>query len=426
MACLVQEAITARLPLVAVISNDPFYDTAIIRHMASEAHRPHPSNGVAMDEKALVKLLVGDGKSNPHGNKVVCFVGDVKSVAWKSIYESCMDKKSTCVVMLRNNEEYQLGYHAGHLNPPEAMVFQTLQPFCEDILIPMVQKSLQGLSLSNIDAVLRLTKERDGDIKPSGIRETRKAFVGGVRGLKLVDVNQPYYKPDVAIGQWLATNAKPFKQATMSQLVPRGILFEGVAGTGKSAGAKYLAQNLHVQLVKVDIGSMLSKWSGEAEINLDIALSTLDQMSPCVALFDEIEKVISSNDEDGASKRMLAKLLWWLQERTSKVLVIMTTNRVHELPQELYRPPRTDETISLNGIPYSGADSDIYDFVQGLAEPFVEHGLKIPSVSDVRKAMKPLRYSVEDCQKVRHAHGQLLAQAEITGEFVRIIKTLNY
>lgn len=433
MSCLVYDAIKARLPLISVNSPDPFYDTGIIAHMTSEACRLQPSNPVCQDEKGLVKLLMGEGTANAMGNKVVCFVGDPKDVAWKNIYQTCLEKKSTCVVLLRNGENFELGYNAGILNPPEKMVFNALKPFCkDDILIPMIMKALQGLSLSNIDAVLRLTRERDeeGAITPAGIRETRRAFVGGIRGLKIVDVNQPYYKPDQVITDWLDVNVKPFIKATMGQLIPRGMLFEGVAGTGKSAGSKYIAKELGLQLVKVELDSMMTKWSGEAEANLEIALTTLDQMAPCVALFDEIEKVISTSEDEGSSKRMLAKLLWWLQEHKSKVLVIMTTNHIDGLPQELYRPPRVDEVISLNGMP--AEHNELANFLEGLCQPFVENGLKIPSMPEMMSAMSPLRYHVVGNKKQRMADAAdntpnlLYSQAEITGEFIKLVKKLNY
>lgn len=424
MPCLVQDAIAANLPLVVVTSTDPFYDTAIIKHMTSKASRVSPSNSVTLDEHSLVKLLVGDGKTNPYGNKVVSFVGDCKKVAWKDIYESCLEKRSTVVIILRNGEDFNLGYHAGALTPPEDMVFESLKAHCQEINIPNVQKSLRGLSLSDLDAVLRLTKQRDSEITPAGIRETRKEFVGGVRGLKVVDVHQPYYKPDAVISEWLKTNRLPFQKAEIAQLIPRGLVLEGVAGTGKSAGAKYIAQHLNVSLVKIDMGSMLSKWSGEAELNLELALDTLDQMAPCVALFDEIEKVVSSNDDDGSGRRLLAKLLWWLQERKSRVLVVMTTNRLDQLPQELFRPPRTDETITLNGMP--ATEANVNNFLTGLCEPFKEAKLKLPLFQSVWQALQKERYFVVDNKKQRKPDGELLAQAEITGEYIKQLKTLNY
>lgn len=428
MTCLVQDAITARLPLVTVISQDPFYDTAIIRNMTTVAQRFSPSNHITQNAKQLSDLLMGKTngtkQGNAAGNKVICYTGNLEEPAWKDVYETALEKKSTVVILLRNGEEFKLGYQAGVLNPPSDMIFESLKAHCEDIFIPEAQKALQGLQLSDIDSVLRLTKTRDEKVTASGIRETRKAFVGGVRGLKLVEVSQPYYKPDEAVREWLTINANPFLKATMQRLIPRGLMFAGVAGTGKTAGAKYLAQQLEVQLVRVDMASMLSKWQGDAEMYLDHALATLDQMSPCVALFDEIEKVIANGEDNGTNARMLSKLLWWLQEKTSKVLVVMTTNKLNDLPQELYREGRVDEVLTLDGLKYT--PDALQNFVDGLAEPFVKEGLQVPTIDAMEMAMGKMRYEVVDMKKKRDPNGTYMAQAEITGAFIKRVKILNY
>lgn len=428
MTCLVQDAITARLPLIVVTSLDPFYDTAIIRHMAGIAKRFVPVNHVASTDKLLSDELVGkitnQKQANAQGNKVICFTGEIKDIAWKDIYQTASEKKSTVVVILRNGEEFNLGYQAGTLNPPEDMVFDILKPFCDDIFIPESQKALQGLQLTDIESVLRLTKARDGQINAQGIRETRKAFVGGVRGLTLIETEQAYYLPDQPVVDWYNVNAGVFLKSQNARLVPRGILFEGVAGTGKSSGAKYIAHQLGLQLVKVDFGSMMSKWSGEAETNLERALATLDQMAPCVALFDEIEKAVTTESDDGGSaRRMLAKLLWWLQEHRSKVLTVMTTNDLPSLPQELYRAGRIDEVLNLDGM--TNTPDNLATFLKGLEQPFIAEGLKVPTFANMQAEMVPMSYTVVDNKKDRNGM-TFIAQAEITATFIKQVKKLNF
>lgn len=426
--CLVQDAINARLPIITVTSNDPFYDTAIICHMASQAKRLLPSNPVASTEKLLSDNLIGrvsgTKQANAHGNKVVCYTGKLDEPSWKDIYTTAMEKKSTVVVLLRNGEQFDLGYQAGVLNPPESMVFDALKPFCEDIYIPQAIKALQGLQLSDVQSVLRLTMARAESITSSAIRQTRKAFVGGVRGLQLVETKQAFYQPDHDVAQWITINANPFIKATMRDLIPRGLLLKGVAGTGKTAGAKYIAWCMDVELVRVDMPSMMSKWSGDAEANLDHALATLEQMSPCVALFDEVEKVVSTNDEDGSSKRMLAKLLWWLQEKSARVLVVMTTNRLKDLPPELYRAGRIDQVLTLDGM--VNKPDNISKFTEALSEPFVKEGLKVPTGEQMVSMMQTRAYHVVDDEKQRDQSGIFVSQAEITSEFINRVKALNF
>jgi SpoVK/Ycf46/Vps4 family AAA+-type ATPase len=67
-------------------------------------------------------------------------------------------------------------------------------------------------------------------------------------------------------------------------------------------------------------------------------------MAPCVLWMDEIEKGVSTNDNDGGeSRRILGTLLTWMAERKSKVFVVATSNDIEALPPELVRKGRLDE-----------------------------------------------------------------------------------
>ncbi len=69
-------------------------------------------------------------------------------------------------------------------------------------------------------------------------------------------------------------------------------------------------------------------------------------MAPCVVLIDEIEKSLSASDSQsdaGLSRRVLARLLGWLQDRPAGVFVVATCNSATALPPELMRKGRFDE-----------------------------------------------------------------------------------
>src|SRR5262249_34173126 len=103
------------------------------------------------------------------------------------------------------------------------------------------------------------------------------------------------------------------------------------------------------------------KFVGASEANMLSNLARLDHEEPCVALFDEVEKVFATNNHDssGTTSTMLSQLLWWLAERRSRVLVVMTTNNAKALPKELYRDGRIDETMWFGGLDKTDALSFI-------------------------------------------------------------------
>lgn len=125
---------------------------------------------------------------------------------------------------------------------------------------------------------------------------------------------------------------------------PKGILLLGVQGCGKSLAAKAVAGIWGIPLLRLDFGRLYDKYVGETERNLRQALQTAEVMAPCVLWIDELEKGISSgNDDEGTSKRMLATLLTWMAENKHAVFIVATANQIDRLPPELIRKGRLDE-----------------------------------------------------------------------------------
>ena len=124
------------------------------------------------------------------------------------------------------------------------------------------------------------------------------------------------------------------------------MLLLGVQGCGKSLAAKATAGGFGVPLVRLDIGTLYNKYHGETERNLRDALRNAELLAPCVLWIDEIEKALStSGSDDGVSRRVLGYLLTWMAERKAPVFLVATANDVQQLPAELLRKGRFDETF---------------------------------------------------------------------------------
>ncbi len=127
---------------------------------------------------------------------------------------------------------------------------------------------------------------------------------------------------------------------------PKGVLLLGVQGCGKSMLAKAVAAGFGVPLVRLDFGTLYDKFHGETEKNLRAALSSAEQLEPCVLWIDEIEKGLAGDGGDsdgGVSRRVLGYLLTWMAERKSRVFLVATANQIDALPPELLRKGRFDE-----------------------------------------------------------------------------------
>jgi len=69
-------------------------------------------------------------------------------------------------------------------------------------------------------------------------------------------------------------------------LRPRGLLFLGPPGSGKTAAARYLAVKSHRTLCQVDFGSIRNKWVGETESRLDRMFKLVESLAPAVLFVD--------------------------------------------------------------------------------------------------------------------------------------------
>jgi len=142
--------------------------------------------------------------------------------------------------------------------------------------------------------------------------------------------------------------------------ITKVILLLGVQGCGKSLAAKAVAGIWGLPLLRLDFSRLYDKYIGETEKNLQQALHTADVMSPCVLWIDELEKGISSgNDDNGTSKRLLGSLLTWMAEKTSRVFIVATANQIEALPPELIRKGRLDEIFFVD-LPKQQSRTDIF------------------------------------------------------------------
>lgn len=126
---------------------------------------------------------------------------------------------------------------------------------------------------------------------------------------------------------------------------PKGVLLVGVPGCGKSLSAKAIASEWRLPLYRLDMASILGMYVGQSEGRLKEALEMADRVAPCVLWVDEIEKALSGSGggDSGVTRRLIGQFLYWLQESTSKVFMVATSNDVSSLPPELLRKGRFDE-----------------------------------------------------------------------------------
>lgn len=213
-------------------------------------------------------------------------------------------------------------------------------PFLEAALGMTSFEAENAFSLSLIEAqcfeVNIINREKAAVVKKTGLLEVIEVTetiddVGGLDNLK----------------EWLNIRKECFTQEAKNFSIkpPRGALFIGPPGNGKSLTSKVIASIWNRPLLSLDMGTLFGSLVGDSEKNARKCIDIADAVAPCILRIDEIEKAFS-NMKDGqaheTSKRVFATFLTWMAERKTDVFIVATANNATLLPPELIRGGRID------------------------------------------------------------------------------------
>lgn len=117
------------------------------------------------------------------------------------------------------------------------------------------------------------------------------------------------------------------------------ILFAGAPGTGKTMCAQVIANELNMEIYKINISQIVSKYIGETEKNLQ-AVFTEARRSNCILFFDECDAIFGKRSEvkdahDRNANVEVAYLLQQIEEHDG--VCIMATNLIGNIDAAFMR-----------------------------------------------------------------------------------------
>lgn len=229
-----------------------------------------------------------------------------------------------------------------------------------------------GLTRSEAENAFSLSLVRHGNIQPDAILDLKIQTLNK-SGLIQISRHEGNFGSLGGLSSLKAFTKRALLRSATSSVRARGVLLLSPPGCGKSEFCKLLGNEVGRPVITLDVGSLLGSLVGQSEERTREALKVIDALAPCILMIDEIEKAFSGANgqgDSGVSSRLFGTMLTWLNDHTSDVFVVCTSNDISRLPPEFSRAERFDAVffVDLPGRAQKDAIWSLYRGQYGIDE----------------------------------------------------------
>lgn len=162
----------------------------------------------------------------------------------------------------------------------------------------------------------------------------------------------------------------PEKYKNMGATIPKGILFYGKPGTGKTLIARAIAGEANCTFIQLSASEIQNKYLGESEANIRRLFDKAEREAPAIIFLDEIDSIAQerySTFGNRYSASILNQLLACMDgfESSRGVIVIAATNHKDVLDDAILRTGRFDRQIYIREPDRKAREKLIEYYMQG-------------------------------------------------------------
>ncbi len=241
--------------------------------------------------------------------------------------------------------------HAHHSENLKLHLMQTLidndMPVCEGSIIPVVAPAL-GENISFIVSRIEPSPGTATDTTEIEILASLDSYHGG-SAITFDDVGGLSDEIQLVKEQVELPLRSPQIYEYMGIKAPRGIIFHGPPGVGKTYLALAIANEVNAEFFYINGPEVVSTEYGETEAKLRNIFHEASHSRPSVILIDELDVIAPKRSETGSftSTRIVSQLLTLLDgmRKMDDVIVIGTTNRIDSIEPAMRRAGRFDKEV---------------------------------------------------------------------------------
>ncbi len=313
----------------AVLNNCFLYIHNFDLVLADPTKKIHFQNLINTLKNSTELISFGTTKNPPpeifyHNNTSIIFLQPSTYMEQKQIWKSFLQNKISDDIVEDLTSKYDLSHHqiesayvvAQNLSWSNK---QNSEEFLIKHLYDACKAQYQG-KIGDLTTKISSTLSWDDLILPSSKKEQLLEIISHVKNKNKI------------LSEW-GFNDKITSNKGLN------VLFHGQSGTGKTMAASVIAKELDLDLYKINLASILSKYIGETEKNLDKIFSEL-RTSNSILFFDEADSLFGKRTElkdshDRYANIEVSYLLQKLEEHNE--IVILATNFLKNMDDAFLR-----------------------------------------------------------------------------------------